>query len=450
MLLARLLGSELYGVYNYALSWYLIFLPLGVFGIDNILIREIGRDRKRSEPMIRQALYLRGVSSLVFGLISVVVGWWLNPDPAIRYLVVIFAIALLGRSLSSWCQAIFIAHESHAAILKLELTFRILEVVLGTAAILLGYGVIAVAFVHALCWLVQAIVALAISLSRSGHIDARPDLKVIGHLALLGTPFVMISFAHSWLNQGPIIAFRHYEGIGQALGQLALGLQAFSILAGIANQMSGPALPVLSRSADRQDQKGGQFISAVLRVGILMIGVLAMVGLTLGEWLIDLLFGSSYSRTAELLPWTLALVPLAFLKMSLTSAIIAHGRYWPVFFAHATGALVFTVSVPYLIGTFNDIGALWAMGIGLIAGISIQLAILRSYHRINLPRDLIRAGFAASSALAVCWLVIPVGNIVALIGGLAALAVMTLVLSVFDKTERQNAYGYISTLLRRD
>jgi O-antigen/teichoic acid export membrane protein len=449
MLLARLLGSELYGTYNYALSWYLIFLPLGIFGIDNILVREIGRDRKGSEPMIRQALYLRGVTSMVFALISIAVGWWLNQDLMIRNLLEIVAIALVGRSLSLWAQAIFIAHESHATILKLELTFRVLEVVLGTAAILLGYSVIAVASVHAVCWLAQGILALALVLSRSGRVDARPKFDVMRRLAFLGAPFVLIMFANSWLAQGPIIAFRHYEGIGQSLGQLALGLQAFYILGLIASQMSGPALPVLSRSADRQDQKGDQFISVVLRAGVLMIGVLAIAGLTLSEWVIDLLFGSSYSRTAALLPWTLGLVPLVFLKSTLTSAIVAHGRYWPIFFAQAVGALIFTASVPYLIGTFNDIGAVWAMGLGLITGISIQLAILRSHHHINLTRNLIRAGFAVVAAFTACWLVTPFGNFVALIAGLAALAAIIVAGNVFDETERYSAYMYLRNLVRR-
>jgi O-antigen/teichoic acid export membrane protein len=448
MLLARLLGSELYGTYNYALSWYLIFLPLGVLGIDNILLREIGRNRERSKPMVSQALYLRGISSLFFALLSIVVGWWLNHDPAIRCLLAIFAIALIGRSLSLGCQAIFIAHESHATILKLELTFRVLEVLLGTAAILLGYSVITVASVHAVCWLAQGIVSLAYFLPRSGPGRPRPQFKAIGHLAALGAPFVLISFANSWQAQGPIIAFRHYEGIGPSLGQLALGLQAFYILGLIASQMSHSALPVLSRSVDRQDQKGGRFISVVLRAGVLMIGILAIAGFTLSEWVVGLLFGTSYGRTAEILPWTLTLVPLVFLKSSLTSAAIAHGRYWPIFFAQAIGALLFTVSVPYLIGTFDDIGAVWAMGVGLITGISAQLVILRSYHRLNLARNLIPVGFTVGTAFAVCWFVTPFGNSIALIAGLTALMGMTLTVNVFDRAERQYGFDLLSKLAR--
>ena len=40
--------------------WYLIFLPLGISGIDSVLVREVGRDRNRSEPMAAQALDLTG------------------------------------------------------------------------------------------------------------------------------------------------------------------------------------------------------------------------------------------------------------------------------------------------------------------------------------------------------------------------------------------------------
>jgi len=39
------LGPEIYGVFSYALSWYLAFLSATYLGLNSIMAREVGRDR---------------------------------------------------------------------------------------------------------------------------------------------------------------------------------------------------------------------------------------------------------------------------------------------------------------------------------------------------------------------------------------------------------------------
>ncbi|MCK5360124.1 MAG: oligosaccharide flippase family protein, partial [Gammaproteobacteria bacterium] len=54
VLLARYLGAEAYGFFNYGLSWYLIFIPLAALGLDSVLIREIGRDRGNASTWLTE------------------------------------------------------------------------------------------------------------------------------------------------------------------------------------------------------------------------------------------------------------------------------------------------------------------------------------------------------------------------------------------------------------
>ncbi len=46
LILARMLGAELYGVFSYGQSWYLMFLPLTGLGLGAMLSREVGKNRK--------------------------------------------------------------------------------------------------------------------------------------------------------------------------------------------------------------------------------------------------------------------------------------------------------------------------------------------------------------------------------------------------------------------
>ena len=78
VLLAKILGADLYGLFNYGLSWYLVFIPLSALGIDVIIVRGIGRDRDRASRLVGQTLALRSISCTSVALLSFLVGFWIN------------------------------------------------------------------------------------------------------------------------------------------------------------------------------------------------------------------------------------------------------------------------------------------------------------------------------------------------------------------------------------
>lgn len=449
LLLARVLGAELYGAYNYGLSWYLVFLPLAALGMDAILVRQIGRSRDNAASLIGQSLVLRGISSLSFAVLSVLLGWSLDTDPTARQLLLIFSLALLGRSLSQWCNIMFVAHESSRFVLQLELLFRVLEVVVGIILLSLGFGLLAITIVHAGCWLAQGLFGHRLVRRHLNRVEPSRDARALVSLIRLGIPFVLIAFAGSWLTQGPIIVFRHLEGVGEELGQLALALQAFYILGSIVRQLSGPALPVLSRAVDRGDGKGDLFVSVVLRSGALLIGWLVIAGLALSEWIVVLLLGDAYGRTSQLLPWTLALVPLFFCLTVLSSAITAHGRYWLSLLPHAGATLVFTVAVPFTIVSFQALGAVLSLGSGLVAGVLVQLIILGKYQNIDLYRSLVRPLTCSVVAIFTCWMMLALNKWIALFAGTIALIILVLVVKVFDRQEQKGAVEIINSMFHR-
>lgn len=447
-LLAKILGAELYGLLAYSMSWYLIFIPISIFGIDTLLMRGVGRDRNRAPLLIGQTLVLRGITSLLVGCLCLLVGLWAEPDPSARTLLFVFSVALIGRSLSLWSNTVFIAHESSGYVLGQEVVFRVLEVLVGVSALFAGFGVIEIAFIHAASWLAQGFAGQI--LIRRHLLSVKLNWEASALFALLrdGFPFVLSAFLIAWLMQGPIILYGQVLGIGAELGQLALAIQALFIIGVIVSEISGPAIPVLSRSVDREDGKTGQFVDLMLRLGMLMGGVLAVTGLTAGEWVLDLLFGDAYQNTALILPWTLMLVTPFFWSSALSAVITAHGRYWSLTLCRAIGALVFTIAV-HLVGTsLGLLGVILALGAGLIALSVCQLLVLRRYYLVNLLLLVGRSLVMIFGAFIVSKMLVPHNIWLALIIGIVILIPLGFLTGVLQQKELRTGGRFLLSVVR--
>ena len=405
VILSYFLGAELYGLFNYGLSWYVLFVPVSVLGLNGIIIREIGRDRSQAESLVGQTLTLRTISTFVVSFLSVLLAWLIEADPLPRQLLFIFSAALFGRGLSLWANAVFQAYESSGYVMGMEVSFRLLEVLVGVGLLYAGYGVVTIAIVHAASWVLQGMMGLALIRLKLFKAWFSWDSKIQLSLFKRGMPFIVSSFLIGWLFQGPIIMFRHLEGFGIGLGQLALALQAFFIIGAVVSELGGAALPVLARSIDRGDGKSGYFIDLVLRGGALMSGILSIVALIIGPWLVDWLFGNDYDLTASLLPWTLLLVALYFWVNTLSNVMVAHGKYPAIMLNNAVGAVILTLSFPFLVSAVNMLGVVIALALGLFGSVVAHLYFLQSYYIEGFFNTLFRSVSAILLAVSITvWL----------------------------------------------
>ena len=90
VLLARFLGAEVYGFFNYGLYWYLIFIPFAALGLDFVLIREIGRNRKNTSRLLTDTLVLRALASLLVAAMCFAIGYFVDVDANSRILLAVF------------------------------------------------------------------------------------------------------------------------------------------------------------------------------------------------------------------------------------------------------------------------------------------------------------------------------------------------------------------------
>lgn len=316
VLLARLLGPGLYGTLTYGFSWYLTFITLTSLGLDVVLGREVGRDRKTAPALAGSTLALRAIAATLIAFLSAGIALVMEPDPTARPLLLVLSVALLGRAVWLWCGSVFVAFENTRRQLAIDIAFRPAE--LGITILILSFlapqSILAVGIVHAALWWLQAAFGIAVILKRLTRVDFHGFFGRAWGLVMEGVPGVVYTIAVTWFLQSPIVLFRQVAGIGDALGHFGLAIQMTGYLLTVPYLVGSVALPVLSRSASRDDGKTRAAAIAML-VTIPVVGILlGVLGLWFAPPLIALVFGADYLQAGHVLGeavWLLTPISLA-------------------------------------------------------------------------------------------------------------------------------------------
>jgi O-antigen/teichoic acid export membrane protein len=371
IVLARLLGPELYGILNYAISWSVAFLPLGSLGLWAIMSREAGLDRARGIHTAGNALSLRVGLSFAAGSASALIAVFAEAEPSAQRALWIVSLALVGRSLAQYCENVFNAFENSAIVLRQESAFRSLELLLGVAAALFSGRLEHVALSYALVWWLQA--AWGLWAIRREVPGLRPsfDRAELGRLLRQGLPLGTSSLFVLLLGTAPMLLFRHVGELGE-LGQLAVLSQIFAILSLVPTQFAVAALPPLSRAMSEPGETAWDAVSRGLRGSAAVVLVVSLGACAVGPWLIESLLGKAFAASGSNLGlFLLLLLPRSWGTL-LWNALLAQGRVW----AGALGALAGTLVLGAVLLVTRDTPSLASVMLSMHAGQWIWVAVL--------------------------------------------------------------------------
>jgi len=97
--IARYLGPEQFGIYNYAIAFVALFTALSTLGLDHIVVREIVRQPDKKDEIVGSALLMRFLASVITVVLISIIIILLRPDDALtRLMVLIIASAMIFQS----------------------------------------------------------------------------------------------------------------------------------------------------------------------------------------------------------------------------------------------------------------------------------------------------------------------------------------------------------------
>ncbi len=164
VVLARQLGESGFGVFVFGLTLASMLTVLAGFGQDQVLTREVARDRSRLDEYFANTVTLKLLLALPVLVFSALVMAAVGVDAETLWVVLLLGIALVAEQLASTCFAVYQAFEQLVYVPVVIITQRLITAAAGIAAVLAGASVIAVSVVYlggALAAMVLAYVLLA-------------------------------------------------------------------------------------------------------------------------------------------------------------------------------------------------------------------------------------------------------------------------------------------------
>ncbi len=384
VVLARFLGPEIYGVFAYGHHWYLAFLPLaGAGAIGNLLGREIPRQSGHPEQLVSRACSLQTLLSAAAAIVCAIVGWIANDDASIRSLLFILSLALAARAMAGWADGMFIAYERAQYVLYQNLMFRPAEVLIGIILLAAGEGIITLAALHALVWAAQASWAMTMVRKRLVKFPWQPFSLPEGVLQLASLYWLVL--LSGWIQQGPVVLFRHTVEDQLQLGQFALAMQLYILACAVPQAVVRASLPALSRSVGRGDERDMLFMNAMIHLAIIAGAVGGMVGAVVGPWLVPALFGEEFAQTGRLLGKVLWLLTPLTIYVAGTKVFIAHGFYKHALVISVIGGFFLMLCVPLFTAYLGVSGAI--VGIAAALGVAVVFLIVMLKRKLRYRMD---------------------------------------------------------------
>lgn len=344
---ARYLGPEQYGLFNYAIAYVGLFATVVPLGLNQINMRDLAVAPEERNKIIGSSMAMQAVTALLAIGASLTIAFWSQQnDPVTRQLILIVSLTTLLQpfnTITYWWRS---QHRSVKIVMAngASLTFMVLvrTLLLLNEASVQAFAMVVVAeqavYTGSLIFLYQRERESLFRL-RWNRERARTSFRE-------GIPFLLSALATSAFVKGNQIMVKLLAG-ATANGYFAAATRISSLWVLVPNAIVSSAMPLIAKA--KQADQAGYERQTVMLIRIctgLGIGIAALITL-LAPWFIPLLYGPQYVSAAQILviqvwyavpqsvnlgttPWIVneGLARVTFQKTLVQAALVLGLNFW--------------------------------------------------------------------------------------------------------------------------
>ncbi len=382
-LLTRLLGSEGFGVYNFAFAYTMIFLLFTHMGISSLMVREIAKDRSRAKEMLGVSLPIVFIFTLLsIGLINLLAwgfGWVLYE----RQIIAVFSIYMACDGFGRFAFSIFRAFER----MEFEALVYICERI-GLLIVTVFCWWISADLFFLVCGFTLVMVGKALQsfwLVRKHFLQIPLLWDWERAIAILkeAYPFALMSIFGVMSMRVDTIMLKVFHS-AEAVGLYNTARKLVESISFIPENIAFAMFPALSVLFLSDPEKFQQTFERILQY-MLIIAIPVMVGANvLADRFINLLFEPEFARAYLALQWLAVWLGLLFLKFTFATTLNAINRQH-LFSVFAGISMVLNIALNYwLIPIYDIVGA----GIATVVseGVGVLCIIVAVKKLTKLPK----------------------------------------------------------------
>ncbi len=368
--LARYLGGENFGVYNLIFSFIGFFAIISKFGMDDILVRDIARDKGRAAILLGNAIVMKSCLTLLAIMACIASVWMLHYPLPTAKLITVTSVYLAFLTFSQMYETIFKANLAMEYPTGVNVFGGLLLSGLIFVGILLKMSLTYFVLVFAF-YLIPGLIFLIYISGKLVRPDFRVDLKVWRYLFRESWPLIMMSLFVITNNRIDVL-FLSKMRTELDIGYYAAAYRLTEALGVIPMAVSVSVYPLLSQYYHSQRDSFHRVYQFSMKYIIILAVPLAIGGTILAAPIIDFLYGSKYAPSAGALAILCVTEATIFISYIQTQGFIAINRQK---INTLIMGLMTILSVGFniaLIPRFNFIGSsittLISQGFGLMLG----------------------------------------------------------------------------------
>jgi PST family polysaccharide transporter len=318
-LVARYLGPEQYGIYNYALAFVALFAPLVEVGLRDIIIRDVLRAPEDKDEILGTAFVLQLAGSLLALLLAIGIGQITGPEDSLtRWLVAILATRFAFQALSDTPDYWFQSKVQSKYTVWARNIALVLMAVVRIGLVFSGAPLIAFAWA-ALCEVLVFTVVLLAFHRLSGQILTtwRVSFPRAKRLLKNSWPLLISAFSITvYMKIGQVMLGNMVDK--QTLGLYAAAARLSELWYFIPVAIASSFYPAIISS--RENHSGAVYRKRIQLLFDIMAGIsyaIVVPLVLLAPILVETLFGSYYAKAGPILrvqAWILLFTPLGIVR----------------------------------------------------------------------------------------------------------------------------------------
>lgn len=358
-IVGRHLGPELFGMFNWALGLCAVVTSIANAGVDNVVIREVARNRSKAPTYLLSALVLKlitaGISYLGI-LVYLDCRHYSGLQLAVGYLLCSMVIA---ESLATTCRSVLTGLERQDVAAVVSVLTNLARVAIVIILVYRGYTVIAVSVVtvNIMC---ATFVANMAMIRRLSPVNWKADLSVSKYLVTVGSSFLLSDLVMKLFDRADYIMLEIYMGVA-AVGIYSAAYRIIDIVQMISYSCSLALFPIIAKRILGNEEGYARAITRATKY-LAMIGIPLCAGVfLLGKQLMLGLYSDKYAASGTCLALLIWSRVGGFLIAPGQQSVAARNAQLWLFPPVLVRTIINIGMNLYLIPRYGFIGSCWAM-----------------------------------------------------------------------------------------
>ncbi|WP_455645989.1 flippase [Methanosphaera sp.] len=431
---ARYLGTTNFGIISFATAISGLFAIFTDLGLSTLTIREVARDKSKSDKYLGNHGMIKLILSIITMLILVLFVNIGTFNEVTKNVVYIIGSSVIINAFSGTFTSMFRAFEQ----MEYQSISEIINaVVLFTGVLFCVFtkqSVIAVSLVYLVASIIVLIYNFAMCTKNYGLIHFQVDLKFWKYLIYTAFPLAITSiFALISFRMNTILL--NMLTTSAQVGEYTAAFNLMQALIFIPTVYSTAIMPIFSKFyVDNKDMLDYSYKKSLKYLTILSVPI-SMGTMVLADKIILFIYGSAYVNTIPVLELIIWALPAIFLSYILGNSIASINKQHETVKATFLCLVLSTVGNFILIKLFGGIGAAFITVLNEVSMVLFYMYIMHKYGYSVPLRSILVKPFIASLIMGIVIYILNLELITSVIIGVIVYFVSIFAIKTFDKDD---------------